>query len=67
MSEMPIWVVIGSTRAYTTLRYALQSSWMKIIAVITDYDEIQKILACLRKNKSPPYDKVVDKIQEAVV
>ena len=32
-------------------------SEMKVIAVITEYDEIQKILACLKKNKSPPFDK----------
>lgn len=32
-------------------------SEMKVIAVITDYDDIQKILACLKKNKSPPFDK----------
>ena len=43
---------------------------MKVIAVITDYDEVQKILVgcigeqrakrvtspCLKKNKSPPFD-----------
>jgi hypothetical protein len=38
-------------------------SEMKVIAVITDYDEIQKILACLKKNESPPFDKQ-DKTQE---
>jgi hypothetical protein len=32
-------------------------SEMKVIAVITEYDDIQKILACLKKNKSPPFDK----------
>jgi hypothetical protein len=37
---------------------------MKVIAVITEYDEIQKILACLKKNKSPPFDKQ-DITQEA--
>ena len=28
-------------------------SEMKVIAVITEYDDIQKIIACLKKNKSP--------------
>jgi hypothetical protein len=36
-------------------------SEMKVIAVITDYDEIQKILSYLKKNKSPPFDKQTTK------
>ena len=40
-------------------------SEMKIIAVITEYDEIQKILSCLKKNKSPLFDKktILGKLQ----
>jgi hypothetical protein len=31
---------------------------MKLIAVITDPYEVQKILECLKRNKAPPFDKV---------
>jgi len=34
---------------------------MKVIAIITEYDEIQKILSYLKKNKSPPFDKQTTK------
>jgi hypothetical protein len=35
------------------LIYPKCQSEMKVIAVITESDEIRKILACLKKNKSP--------------
>lgn len=37
-------------------------SEMKIISIIFDADEIKKILVCLKKNKSPPFDRI--KVQE---
>ena len=30
---------------------------MKVIAVITDPHEVQKILECLKRNKAPPFEK----------
>jgi transposase len=40
-------------------------SQMKVIAIIFDKDEIKKILACHKKNKSPPFDKI--EVQEEAV
>jgi len=34
---------------------------MKVIAVITDPQEMRKILECLKWNKVPPFDKIVIK------
>jgi len=34
---------------------------MKIIAVITELHEVQKILECLKRNHAPPFDKVETK------
>jgi len=35
---------------------------MKVLAVITDPHEVQKILECLKRNKEPPFDKVALKV-----
>jgi hypothetical protein len=35
---------------------------MKVIAVITDPHEVQKILECLKRNKAPPFEKVALKV-----
>jgi len=37
-------------------------SEMKIIAVITDPSEVDKILECLKRNHAPPFDKIVTKV-----
>jgi len=34
-------------------------SKMKIIAVVTDPSEVNKILECLKRNNAPPFDKGV--------
>jgi hypothetical protein len=34
---------------------------MKVIAVITDPFEVNKILECLKRNNAPPFDKEVTK------
>ena len=33
-------------------------SEMKVIAVITDPFEVNKILECLKRNNAPPFDKI---------
>jgi hypothetical protein len=35
---------------------------MKIIAVITNFQEVRKILECLKRNHAPPFDKVEIKV-----
>jgi len=35
---------------------------MKVIAIITDPHEVQKILECLKRNKAPPFEKVALKV-----
>jgi len=30
---------------------------MKVVAVITDLSEVNKILECLKRNNAPPFDK----------
>jgi hypothetical protein len=30
---------------------------MKVVAVITDPSEVNKILECLKRNNAPPFDK----------
>jgi len=37
-------------------------SEMKVIAIITDLQEVDKILECLKRNNAPPFDKVVTKV-----
>ena len=32
-------------------------SEMKVVAVITDLSEVNKILECLKRNNAPPFDK----------
>jgi hypothetical protein len=43
--------------AKTTLVYPKCGSEMKVIAVITDPSEVNKILLCLKKNNAPLFDK----------
>ena len=33
---------------------------MKVISIITNADEIKKIFNHLRKNKAPPFDKIIN-------
>ena len=35
---------------------------MRVIAIITDPYEVNKILECLKSNNAPPFDKVVTKV-----
>ena len=37
--------------------YRTISAHMKVIAVITDPFEVDKILECLKRNNAPPFDK----------
>ena len=34
---------------------------MKVISVITDSQEVRKILECLKRNHAPPFDKITTK------
>jgi len=35
---------------------------MRVIAIINDLYEVNKILECLKRNNAPPFDKVVNKV-----
>jgi len=35
---------------------------MKVIAIITDFQEVEKILECLKLGHAPPFEKVAAKV-----